>query len=255
MELTQEMIKAVKGRGFLRNRGRDTFSARILGGNGVFDAKNLAAIGAIADKYGEGKVSVTVRMCLEIPGIKYEDIDAVEAAVEELGLWVGGTGAKVRPVVSCKGTVCVFGRYDTQALAKQIHEQFYLPWHNITLPHKFKIAVGGCPNNCAKPSLNDFAVIGNQRANEAKGEEENYMVYVGGRWGRDYRHGTPLSKPVTKEEVLPMIEKALLIFLKYGEKGKRFSYLVEEMGIEKFEELLRSDDILAEKEELIKKYA
>ena len=35
----------------------------------------------------------------------------------------------------------------------------------MALPHKFKIATGGCPNNCVKPDLNDLGVIG-QRIKE-----------------------------------------------------------------------------------------
>lgn len=72
----------------------------------------------------------------------------------------GGTGAKVRPVVSCKGTTCQYGLIDTFALSKKIHERFYVGYHDVVLPHKFKIAVGGCPNNCVKPNLNDMGIIG-----------------------------------------------------------------------------------------------
>ena len=72
----------------------------------------------------------------------------------------GGTGAKVRPIVSCKGTTCVFGLIDTYGLSLKIHERFYVAYHGVKLPHKFKIAVGGCPNNCVKPSLNDLGIIG-----------------------------------------------------------------------------------------------
>ena len=72
----------------------------------------------------------------------------------------GGTGSRVRPVVACKGTVCTYGIYDTQKLAKKIHDRFYTGYYDVKLPHKFKIAVGGCPNNCVKPDLNDFGIMG-----------------------------------------------------------------------------------------------
>lgn len=57
-------------------------------------------------------------------------------------------------------TTCQYGLIDTFSLSKKIHERFYLGYHNVTLPHKFKIAVGGCPNNCVKPNLNDLGIIG-----------------------------------------------------------------------------------------------
>ncbi len=72
----------------------------------------------------------------------------------------GGTGSKVRPVVSCKGTTCQYGLIDTFALSEEIHERFFLGYNDVLLPHKFKIAVGGCPNNCVKPDLNDLGIVG-----------------------------------------------------------------------------------------------
>ena len=78
----------------------------------------------------------------------------------QAGLETGGTGSKVRPVVSCKGTTCQYGLIDTFALSEEIHERFYHGYRDVKLPHKFKIAVGGCPNNCVKPDLNDLGIIG-----------------------------------------------------------------------------------------------
>ena len=66
----------------------------------------------------------------------------------------------MRPVVSCKGTTCQYGLIDTFDLSEKLHERFYKGYHSVTLPHKFKIAVGGCPNNCVKPDLNDLGIIG-----------------------------------------------------------------------------------------------
>jgi dissimilatory sulfite reductase (desulfoviridin) alpha/beta subunit len=66
----------------------------------------------------------------------------------------------VRPIVSCKGTTCQYGLIDAFALSEEIHERFYKGYSDVKLPHKFKIAVGGCPNNCVKPDLNDLGIIG-----------------------------------------------------------------------------------------------
>ena len=76
------------------------------------------------------------------------------------GLETGGTGAKVRPVVSCKGTTCQYGLLDSYGISEKIFERFYKGYRQVALPHKFKIAVGGCPNNCVKPNLNDVGIIG-----------------------------------------------------------------------------------------------
>ena len=158
-------IKRVKGQGFLNNRGTDRFSARIITTNGKITAHQAHVIAEAAEKYGNGEVSFTSRMTVELPGIPYDRIEEFQAFLATAGLATGGTGAKVRPVVSCKGTTCQYGLYDTFGLSRKIHERFYLGYRNVALPHKFKIATGGCPNNCVKPDLNDLGIIG-QRIKE-----------------------------------------------------------------------------------------
>jgi len=160
MSLTKEQITSVKGRGFLLNRGTDCFSGRVISIGGVFSADALRVLAACAEQYGEGKVIFTSRPSAEISGIPFEKIPEAESFLAENGLSFGGTGAKVRPITACKGTTCVYGNIDTHALAKVIHDRFYVGMRDVKLPHKFKIGVGGCPNSCMKPSLNDVGVEG-----------------------------------------------------------------------------------------------
>ncbi|MBQ8185850.1 MAG: (4Fe-4S)-binding protein [Clostridia bacterium] len=160
MSITKENIASVKGRGFLLNRGTECFSGRVVSVGGVFSADAVTALGECAEKYGSGKVIVTSRQSAEIPGIPFDKIPEAEAFMASRGLHFGGTGAKVRPVTSCKGTTCVYGNIDTFALAKIIHDRFYVGMAHVKLPHKFKIGVGGCPNSCMKPSLNDVGIEG-----------------------------------------------------------------------------------------------
>lgn len=160
MQLTGEQIKAVKEEGFLHNRGTRHFSGRIITENGTLSARQLAVLAEAASKYGNGKVAFTVRLTVEVAGIAYENIEPFQKLIFTEGMKTGGTGPKIRPIVACKGTTCIYGIYDTQQLAKEIHAQFYEGYRSINLPHKFKIAVGGCPNNCVKPDLNDLGIVG-----------------------------------------------------------------------------------------------
>lgn len=160
MSLTKEQIASVKGRGFLQNRGTDCFSGRLVTVAGQFTPDVLHAVAACAEKFGSGKVIFTARLTAEIVGIPFERIPEAEAFMAERGLYFDGTGAKVRPVTACKGTTCVYGNIDTHALAETIYDKFYIGMRDIKLPHKFKIGVGGCPNSCMKPSLNDVGVEG-----------------------------------------------------------------------------------------------
>ena len=205
-------------------------------------------------------------------------------------------------MVSCKGTTCQYGLIDTFGLSEEIHERFFHGYANVKLPHKFKIAVGGCPNNCVKPDLNDLGIIG-QRVPQLDPEKcrgckvcqvenncpihiaglkegklvideekcnhcgrcmgkcpfgalENYVdgyrVYIGGRWGKKVAQGRYLDKVFTdKEEVLSIVEKAILLFREQGITGERFADTVARIGFGQVQEQLLADGLLARKQENI----
>ena len=154
-------VKRVKGLGCLQDKRQpDHFNVRVITRNGKITSAEQKAIAEAAERFGSGEVTMTTRLTLEIQGVPYANIEPVIAFLKEHGLDTGGTGSKVRPVVSCKGTTCQYGLIDTFNLSEKLHTVFYEGWHNVSLPHKFKIAVGGCPNNCVKPSLNDIGIIG-----------------------------------------------------------------------------------------------
>ncbi len=160
-KLPPEEIKRVKGLGCLQDkRYDDVFNVRVITRNGKITADEHRIIAEASEKYGSGEVTMTTRLTLEIQGVRYDRLDELFEFLAAHGLESGGTGSKVRPVVSCKGTTCQYGLIDTFALSERLHEIFYKGYHDLTLPHKFKIAVGGCPNNCVKPDLNDLGIIG-----------------------------------------------------------------------------------------------
>lgn len=159
--LSPDEIKRVKGLGCLQDkRFSDVFNVRVITRNGKITVSEHRAIADAAEKFGSGEVAMTSRLTMEIQGVQHDNIEPMIAFLNENGLETGGTGPLVRPVVSCKGTTCQFGLIDTFSLSEKIHERFYKGYHSVTLPHKFKIAVGGCPNNCVKPDLNDIGIIG-----------------------------------------------------------------------------------------------
>lgn len=161
VRLTPEDIKRVKGWGFLQDKTRENcFNGRVITRNGKITSEESFAIAEAAEIFGSGEITFTTRMTVEIQGVPYENIEPLRDFLCKAGLETGGTGPKVRPIVSCKGTTCQFGLIDTFKLSEEIHERFYKGFREMVLPHKFKIAVGGCPNNCVKPDLNDMGIIG-----------------------------------------------------------------------------------------------
>lgn len=163
LTISKEDEKRVKGLGFLSNKGTDSFSGRVITENGLITIAQAKKMIEAAEKYGNGYLALTTRLTIECQGIPFDQINDFRNCLAEGGLETGGTGAKVRPVMSCKGTTCQYGLIDTFGLSKEIHDRFYTGMRNLTLPHKFKIAVGGCPNNCVKPDLNDVGIIGQSK--------------------------------------------------------------------------------------------
>ncbi len=160
-KLSAEEIKRVKGLGcLLDKRYGNVFNVRVITRNGKITNEEQRTIAEASERFGNGELTMTTRLTLEIQGVPYENIDPLIAFLAQNNLETGGTGSRVRPVVSCKGTTCQYGLIDTFDLSEKIHERFYKGYHDVTLPHKFKIAVGGCPNNCVKPDLNDLGIIG-----------------------------------------------------------------------------------------------
>lgn len=159
--LPPEEIKRVKGLGCLQDkRYPDHFNVRVITRNGKLTSAEQRTVAEAAEEFGSGEVTMTTRLTLEIQGVPYANLEPLMDYLAQRGLETGGTGSKVRPVVSCKGTTCQYGLCDTFALSQKLHEMFYVGYHNVSLPHKFKLAVGGCPNNCVKPNLNDLGIIG-----------------------------------------------------------------------------------------------
>lgn len=295
-------ITRVKALGCLHNKGTDNFNVRVITRNGKITAAEHKKIAEAAALFGSGDVVMTTRLTLEIVGVPFEKIDQLRAFLAEEGLETGGTGSKVRPVVACKGTTCQYGLLDSYALSDAIHERFFHGYASVKLPHKFKIAVGGCPNNCVKPNLNDFGIVGQKvpaldlekcrgcgrcqvslacpvgasrvvggklvidpdQCNNCgrcvgkcpfKAVEEytlGYRVYIGGRWGKRFAHGRMIEKVfLSEEEVLSVLEKAILLFREQGKTGERFADTIDRLGFENVQEQLLAQDLLLRREEII----
>ena len=291
LTISADEEKRLKGLGFLNNKGTDSFSARVITGNGRVTAAQHRRMAEAAERFGNGTLTYTTRQTVEIPGIPYEKIGEFQSFLAEEGLMAGGTGPKVRPVVSCKGTTCQYGLLDSYALSEEIHQRFYVGYHDVKLPHKFKIAVGGCPNNCVKPNLNDLGVVGQRipqfhkelckgckkcaveaacpvgaskvvdgvlvrntelcnqcgrcigtcRFDSITDGTYGYKIYIGGRWGKKVAMGRALNRFfTTKEEVMTVIEKAILFFKDHGQPGERFADTIARLGFENVEKQLLS---------------
>ena len=98
-KLTMDEINSVKGKGFLRNRGTDLFSGRIVPVGTVFTAEQLHAVAELSEKFGNGKMMATSRQAIEVPGIAFENIPAAIEFAEAHDLHFGGTGRRFRLMI------------------------------------------------------------------------------------------------------------------------------------------------------------
>ena len=128
-----EDIKRVKGLGFLRDKNtKDCFNGRVITRNGKITAAESRAIAEAAERFGNGEIAMTTRLTVEIQHVPYDNIEPMRAFLKEYGLETGGTGSKVRPVVSCKGTTCQYGLIDTYALSpRDTRASFSIGWHDV----------------------------------------------------------------------------------------------------------------------------
>ncbi|WP_334290865.1 sulfite reductase subunit C [Proteocatella sphenisci] len=156
--------KKLKKNAFRITKQRGITASRIRVPGGHLNAEFLSVIQNIAQTYGNGTVHITSRQGFELPGIKFEDIDRVNELLQPVieGLDINqieeGTGypaAGTRNVTACIGNrVCPYGCYDTSAFAQRIEK--------VIFPNDlhFKIALTGCPNDCAKVRMHDFGIMG-----------------------------------------------------------------------------------------------
>ncbi|HEY5583837.1 MAG TPA: 4Fe-4S dicluster domain-containing protein [Ruminiclostridium sp.] len=146
----------LKRQGYINQNNKEYFTvrARIQAGN--ISSEQMLLISEIAKNYGRGYVGLTIRLGIEIPWVRLEDLENVKVELQKVGLAPGGTGPTVRPIVACKGSICSHGLGGTQEVCKLLDEQFF----GKEVGSKFKIGIVGCPNNCAKAQLNDLGFMG-----------------------------------------------------------------------------------------------
>ncbi len=156
--------KKLKKNAFRVTKHRGLAASRIRVPGGYLEAKYLTMIQNIAETYGNGIVNITTRQGFELPGIRFEDMPKVNELLQPIiaGMGInqdvsgqGYTAAGTRNVVACIGNnVCPYACYNTSALAKRIEAAIF--------PHDlhFKVALTGCPNDCAKVRMHDFGIMG-----------------------------------------------------------------------------------------------
>ena len=195
-----------------------TFSVVPRMRGGVTTPAELRRIADVADKYNVPMVKVTGSQRLDLLGVKKEDLPKIWA---ELGMPSGQAYTKgVRMVKTCVGTeFCRFGTQDAITAGIELETRL----ENLFSPHKTKMAVVGCPRNCAEATVKDIGLVG---------QDGGWQVVVGGGAGKGVRKADLLVTVETTEEAL---EAAEVFFQYYRENAsylERTYDFLERLGIE-----------------------
>lgn len=224
MVLTDEQKKVLKGQGYIAYKDGVHFSCRVQVDAGRMNAQEARRITEVCENYGRGYFTLTQRLNIEIPWLKYGDLETVARELKEAGLSIGSTGMRARPAHPCKGDVCQVSFFDTSEAAKQINEQFYKGKYDVALPNKFRITLSGCRNSCSKPQLGCIGLQGRKPGQVA--------ITIGGMFGKEHLAGRELPGLYTISEALIIVEKAMDYYRENGQKGERFAKTVERIGFE-----------------------
>ncbi|MEO6697229.1 MAG: nitrite reductase large subunit NirB [Gammaproteobacteria bacterium] len=157
---------------------------------GTTTASELRTIADVVDKFNIPTVKLTGGQRIDMLGVKKEDLPAVWGELNKGGLVSGHAyGKALRTVKTCVGKEwCRFGVQDSTAMGVRLEKRTWGSW----MPHKFKMAVSGCPRNCAEATIKDFGVVA---------VDSGWELHVGGNGGVKIRATDLLCKVTTEDEV------------------------------------------------------
>jgi len=198
---------------------------RMWGGETTAD--ELRRIADAVDKYRIPTVKVTGGQRIDLLGVKKEDLPAVW---KDIGMPSGHAYAKaLRTVKTCVGSEwCRFGTQNSTQMGKDLERALW----RMYAPHKVKLAVSGCPRNCAEAGIKDVGVIG---------VDSGWEIYVAGNGGIKTEVAQFLVKLKTAEEVLEYSGAFLQLYREEGWYLERTCHYVSRVGLDHVKKKILDD--------------
>ena len=196
-----------------------TVVPRMFGG--VTTANDLRVIADAADKYDVPMVKVTGGQRIDLVGVKKEDLIPMWKDLNDAGMVSGHAyGKALRTVKTCIGSqYCRFGTQDSTGCGIKLEEMTWGSW----TPAKFKIAVSGCPRNCAEATIKDLGVVA---------VDSGWEIYVAGNGGIKVRVSDFLVKVSTEEEVIEYTGAFMQMYREQGHHNERTAPWIERVGLQ-----------------------
>ena len=193
---------------------------RMWGGETTAD--ELRRIANAVDKYDIPTVKVTGGQRIDLLGVKKEDLVNVW---RDIGMPSGHAYAKaLRTVKTCVGSEwCRFGTQDSTQMGKDLERALW----RMYAPHKVKIAVSGCPRNCAEAGIKDVGVIG---------VDSGWEIYIAGNGGIKTEVAQFFVKLKTPQEVLEYSGAFLQLYRLEGWYLERTCHYLARVGMDHIKE-------------------
>jgi sulfite reductase (ferredoxin) len=213
---------------------------------GGLNGSQLETMAELAEEYSDGIAHVTTRQDFQLHYVHIDDTPSVMRRLAAANITTReACGNSVRNVTACPyAGVCTDESFDVTPYSRAL-SRFLLGHPDCqSFGRKFKPAFSGCAQHaCGLTSLHDLGLIAKTRVNEATGREElGFEMYVGGGLGAVPYHAKLLDSFVPPEELLPLTQAIARVFARLGEKKNRnrarIKFLVQDLGIEKFRELV-----------------
>jgi len=228
-----------RAHGNIQKDGTYSVVPRMFGG--LVKPNELRAIADVCDKYEVPEMKVTGGQRIDLFGVKKEDLPPLWKDLTEAGFVSGHAyGKAMRTVKTCAGkTWCRFGTQNSTGLGVQLEELTWGSW----MPHKYKLAVSGCPRNCAEATIKDFGVVC---------VDSGYELHIGGNGGIKVRVTDLLTKVDTEEEVLEYCGAFSQLYREEAHYLERTAPWVERVGLSSIKERLLDDE--AERKALYERF-
>jgi nitrite reductase (NADH) large subunit len=194
---------------------------------GLTTPDELQAIADVARKYQIPTVKVTGGQRIDLLGVTKERLPDVWADLNAAGMISGHAYSKgLRTVKTCVGSEwCRFGTQDSTGLGVKLEKMCWGSW----TPHKVKLAVSGCPRNCAEATIKDLGVVC---------VDSGYELHVGGNGGIKVRVTELLVKVATEAEVLEYTGAFLQLYREEARYLDRTAHWLERVGLTSVQERL-----------------
>jgi nitrite reductase (NADH) large subunit len=205
-----------------------TFSVVPQMKGGVTTPAQLRRIAEVAEKHAVPMVKLTGGQRIDLLGVPKESLPEIWADLDMPSGYA--YGKSFRTVKTCVGSdFCRFGVGDSTALGIAIEERY----QGIEGPGKMKLAVTGCPRNCAEAYVKDLGVVAIDGG--------KWEIYVGGAAGAHVRKGDLLATVDTADEVITLTGRFLQYYRENANWLERTYAFVPRIGIERIREIVVED--------------